>query len=416
MRRIGSLGISLVLLTVSACGDSGSGESGGGSTNQGDPDAPMGFEGLGEDDQGIPGSTSGDGRSIPLSAEELEALRNDACTGWRAEAEPDVAALQLVVDTSGSMGRDAPGSNRSKWAITRDALQEAIDGLPASTSIGMLFYPDRGNVSSSNQPRDPDVCVNTDGAIPMDLLGQANSMHRERINRALSRIDPEGGTPTHDAYRFALQSVLDDPPQAALFMLVITDGQPTYSQGCVGTGRIEDPVDEQPIIDEIAGANADGIGTFVIGSPGSEDNAATGDDARPWLSEAATEGGTAADGCSNSGPNFCHFDMTEEPDFGAALSDALANIAGQIVQCTYDLPPAPDGQTIDTGLVNVIYESSDEAALITRNTSDTCDVGWDYGDGESQIVLCPDTCNAIKADPQSRVELLFGCDTVIPIR
>lgn len=59
---------------------------------------------------------------------------------------------------------------------------------------------------------------------------------------------------------------------------------------CVGQQNLS-PQPEDPIVDEIANAYSNGNRTFVIGSPGSEVNVATGTDARPWLSYAAEQGG-----------------------------------------------------------------------------------------------------------------------------
>src|SRR5688572_9440293 len=102
------------------------------------------------------------------------------------------------------------------------------------------------------------------------------------------------------------------------FMLLITDGAPTMSEGCNGgdgdNGQVQD-MPTEPIIAEIAGAYAQGIRTFLIGSPGSEESAEeTGGDMRPWLSRAAVESGTDEAGCAVDGPNFCHMDMTRSEE------------------------------------------------------------------------------------------------------
>ena len=69
-------------------------------------------------------------------------LRDAACAGWASEPELLPAVLMLVVDVSGSMESQAPGGGGSKWAITRDALSEAMNALPASTAVGIIYYPE----------------------------------------------------------------------------------------------------------------------------------------------------------------------------------------------------------------------------------------------------------------------------------
>ena len=356
----------------------------------------------------------GSGANGNLTDGGLDALRDASCAGWRAEPENQPVVLQFVVDNSGSMNADAPNSNQSKWEVTRDALRDAIAGLPASTSVGVLYYPNRGT-SASNAPRDIDECVRTDAIVPVDLLGDVSSAHRAQINDSLDQSDPnsQGGTPTHDAYKFAFQELGGSDAVGTRYMLLITDGQPTFLEDCVGSGMTSQPVDEQPIVDEIQGArnSASAIRTFIIGSPGSESNVSTGEDVRPWLSQAARAGGTESAGCDDSGPNFCHFDMSQAPDFAAALRGALAEIAGAIISCTYDLPVPPSGQTLDPANVNVVYTPSDsEAVLIPRDDSSGCNDGWQYADdSQQQVVLCPAACETVQQDARAGLELLFGC-------
>jgi hypothetical protein len=289
----------------------------------------------------------------------------------------------------------------------------------------VLFYPNRDTDDTNTEPRDVAACVDTNAMIPVDILGDTGSAHRTLIGDALTQAGPDGLTPTHDAYYYALQNgLLTSTLPGQKFMLLITDGAPTLSQNCTrgesqgggmmggGGGRVTQ-VDPTPIADAIAAAFAQGISTFVIGSPGSEEGT-DGEDMRPWLSRAAIEGGTASDGCNEAGPNFCHFDMTQEPDFAAALSEALGDIAGQIVSCTYDLPTPPAGETLDLDLINAIYSSAGNEQILPRvPDGQACNSGWQVV-GE-QIVLCPDTCTVIQNDPAAAFELLFGCKPVVAI-
>ena len=80
-------------------------------------------------------------------------------------------------------------------------------------------------------------------------------------------------------------------------MLLITDGQPTFSRELhrLWSQRIPPapgPHHRQHIGEALT---TNKIKTFIIGSPGSEQVFVVdgGNDARPWLSEAATAGGTA---------------------------------------------------------------------------------------------------------------------------
>lgn len=339
-------------------------------------------------------------------------LTQSSCAELKVEPEVLPAVLELVVDTSASMSLTSPATQgKSKWSVTREALREAIAELPASTAVGMLYYPNMPTLASSS-PRDISACVNVDTRIPVHLLGEAGSTQRRFIENSLDRAKPNGATPTHDAYEYALATGLTPSTlPGERYMLVITDGAPTLALGCVGPGVPDAPQPTQPIIDEILGARVNhGIRTFLIGSPGSEDNGAGGD-MRPWLSTAAVLGGTAIPGCSVEGPNYCHVDLVEVSDFAAALRARLTEIVGQIVACAYELPNAPNGQAVETSEVNVIYSpgGGGEPLLVGQNPDANCYFGWQLRG--NTLALCGQTCDVIRKDPGAKLELLFGCAT-----
>jgi hypothetical protein len=357
----------------------------------------------------VSGGSSGigdqNGGTRPLTEDQIQQIQDGACAGWSTEGEPLPAVLMLVVDVSGSMEEDAPGpGNASKWEVTRDALSNAIDDLPASSSVGVLYYPNR-STPVNNNPTNASACVNTNAMVPINLL---NQQHRTRLQMSLQQADTGNYTPTHDAYTYALDNALASySSQAPKFMLLITDGAPTMSLGCVRGQQTQD-MPTQPIIDAIAAAAAQGMKTFIIGSPGSEESSESNTDMRPWLSRAAQAGQTAIPGCSHNGPNFCHMDMTQEPDFAAALARGLGTVASQIATCTYAIPAPPAGQAIDAGAVNLIVHSSSGSVLVLPDGQGACSEGWRYDD-DGNVQLCEATCAAVQNDATARVELLFGC-------
>jgi hypothetical protein len=188
------------------------------------------------------------------------------------------------------------------------------------------------------------------------------------------------------------------------FLVLITDGIPTYSLGCVGTGQANDVVDSGPLVAAAAAAAAQGIRTFVIGAPGSEG-------ARDSLSRMAEAGGTGLAGCNHDGPNYCHFDMTRENDLGAGLTSALGIISGVALGCRYGVPAAPGGATLDPGKVNVLFTSpTGGEELIGQSLDANCSEGWRYNENQSEIRLCSSTCNRVEGSEGS-LTLQFGCAT-----
>ena len=322
---------------------------------------------------------------------------SQTCVGQEAGTELAPALLELLVDTSLSMDQDAPGSNRSKWVETRRVLLEGIDLMPSTTSLGVVFYPD----VEANAP----TCFDREADVPVELLGAGNSPQRNQIRQAFQAESPRGSTPTHDAYRYALGELGAVANLGQRFLVLITDGTPTYALDCQGSGTPQDPADPAPLVPEAATALGRGIKTFVIGSPGSEG-------ARSSLSQMAEAGGTATPGCSHNGqPRYCHFDMTEEADFAVSLRDALASISGLALSCSYDIPSPPNGGLLDPSKVNVLFTPpGGEQELIGQSAPGTCTDGWQYSANQSQVLLCGQTCDRVKAS-NGRLALEFGCTT-----
>jgi len=417
-----ALGLSISCIAASfatACGSSEEGDkglNGSGSNGSGATGGTTNIVVGGGNGPGPNISGEHDGGSIDLTQQEVDAIADSACAGWSTEGENLPAVLQLVVDVSGSMEDPAPGGNGSKWDVTRNALEEAVAALPDSVSIGILYYPNQ-ETGESDSAREVSACVNVDELVPIDMLGT----NRGDVNQSLQDARTGDLTPTHDAYRFALaQSLIPYQTSYRKFMLLITDGAPTMSKDCVGqTGDGVMDMPTQPIIDEVSGASAAGIKTFLIGSPGSEESSESNTDMRPWLSRAAVAGGTAEAGCQEAGPNFCHMDMTQEPNFATALAEGLATVVGQVVDsCTFAIPAPPDGQTINGDQTNLIINWTDgTSSLILPDTTGDCSEGWQFS-GNDQVTLCAASCDAVQADAGARVQLTFGCttDEVIPVR
>jgi hypothetical protein len=224
----------------------------------------------------------------------------------------------------------------------------------------------------------------------------------------LSGVELLMGTPTHDAYTFALDGALR-PYQGYgnKFMLVITDGAPTQTLGC-GPLESDQAVETDPILETIAGAADDGIRTFLIGSPGSEGGRAG--DMREWLSHGALIGGTALEGCRLNGPDFCHFDMSQATNFSVALAEGLGAITAQVSDgCTFPLPQEAGGQAVDADTTTVIIEWGDgSAALMLNDVSQDCSTGFRFSD-DDEIVLCEQTCAQVHLDPKARVSVSLEC-------
>jgi hypothetical protein len=365
---------------------------------------------------GSSGASAGSSGNGTITRETAADLRAKACAGQSTEPELLPIVLMLVVDNSLSMNERPRNSQETKWEITSAALATAIESMPATAAVGLLFYPNM-NTSASDVPRPVNQCVNVNELIPIEVLGNDGSGQRDAIYDALDDTRPAGSTPTYDAYDYAYWNGMEASDHTGnRFMMLITDGAPTLGQDCQGGGLPNTPAPTQPIIDSVLRVREAGVRSFIIGSPGSESIEVGNDvvDVRPWLSEAAVDGATAPNGCSLYGPDYCHIDLSQDPNFAAALNAALSRILGIITSCTFDVPvTAPNGQAVQPNQINVIYTPGDgsDEVLIGKNDEPNCVDGWQF-DAEGRVVLCTNTCSVAQNDPGGTLELLFGCDSV----
>lgn len=400
---------------VGAGGSGGLGVSGGGVATGGRP--PLIID-PGSGSTGGGGSQLGtNGGYVDLSATQVADIKGSQCDGETAVVEPLPAVLEFVVDVSDSMGQDVNGQDipldadiQSKWEITKPVLSAALDALADDVLVGMQFYP--SNDASLGPGTPAGACVDDTTAYPIAALGAAGSPQRTTLATAIDTTPLALGTPTHDAYAYALENGLGAyTGPGSPFMVLITDGAPAQLLGC---GPLTVGVDPQPIVDAVAAANAQGVKTFVIGSPGSQTSMSMPpEDMRPWLSDAATAGGTALPGCSSAGPNYCHLDMTAASDFATALSTALADIGTAVVQtCTFTAPDSTAALDLETTTVILTRSDQTSVLILPDADSDCAQGGWTRGPN-NEVVLCPVTCDMVNADAGAEVSMSIGCNVVI---
>jgi hypothetical protein len=415
--------------SVSDKGGNGA-EAGGGSGGEkvntgegGGSSIAIGLGGVGTETGGrtqITAEQSKDGL-LEITASEAKAILEDpktACAGWVGESEAEASVVEFMIDVSGSMLKTTSSTGTlSKWTVTQNALRNSINELPSSLPVGMTFFPNM-RLNASDQVRPVTACVESSDDVPIATLADA---HRKLLVSTVDnmRANSQGATPTHDAYTIALAALKANTDPGQKYIVLITDGQPTQSLGCVGTGMTCTPEPPEPVISAISAANKDDkIKTFLVGSPGSEKNDCTNADVRDWLSAAARAGGTDTADCRDQGPKYCHFDLSQASDFAVALSGALGTISRSVVSCDYSVPPPPDKETIDKNLVNMIYnDGAGKYSLVLPSGASTCEKGWHFTDSTmSQIHVCTQTCALLQKNPMASVSLLFGCaqDQIAP--
>jgi hypothetical protein len=109
-------------------------------------------------------------------------------------------------------------------------------------------------------------------------------------------------------------------------------------------------------------------------------------------------------------------------DFLPVFQDmATEVISGAQVSCVYDIPDPPGGEQIDYSQVNVEWISTPGATpeLILNVPGGLSDCGpnggWYYDDpaAPTQVLFCPDTCSFVETSTEGRVDVMFGCATIV---
>jgi Mg-chelatase subunit ChlD len=147
------------------------------------------------------------------------------------------AAVAILIDTSGSMGQRAPGDDRPKFVVAREALEQMLEATDAFVAKRPDFPIKIGVYSFSSSVR---------------RLQPIETYSRARLRQTLAEVPgPGGGT----AIGEALAAARPDLYRAGVFrkyLLVLTDGENT-------SGRPPDRV-----VREIFAKSEGGVQTYFI--------------------------------------------------------------------------------------------------------------------------------------------------------
>ena len=380
--------LGLGLLSVAGCGGD-SDNQGGGVNDDGIGGASGGRGGSGKGGgagTSIPvGGNTGVGGATGTGGATGKGGSGGNCIEGSLTGNKTTVALYFMVDISGSMScpvpeQDPPCTGFSgtpgpvtRWTGASEAYKDFFSSSAASglwAGIG-FFSGDSCNTDNYG----PEVEID-------ELPGNATA-----LNNAVDDQTPSGNTPTVPSLTAAIDHARDwatSHNDQQVVVVYATDG---YPRGCNQNNTIPDAAN-------VAAAGLSGsprILTYVlaIGPNLSE------------LSAVATAGGTTAIAIDTSN------------DVGAELIAALNDIREEVVvDCAYNIPPAPAGQTINYDTINVRITTGGEEITVGRDDPNAsgCN-GWTFNDpvARSQIILCGDACDAVQNDPNARFDVVLSC-------
>jgi hypothetical protein len=326
---------------------------------------------------------------------------NTACTSTSADGQPVQVDLYFMVDITGSMNcpvpdngvacdmvNGPPASGESRWTVVSAALKSFVaDPANQTLGVGMRFFPVGGNGG-----RDNTTCNVNSYAMPNVEIGSLSTTSQP-LTSAIDMQVPGGTTPTVPSLTAAIEHATawaKSHPTHRVAVVYATDGQPN---GCGANNTVP----QAAAVALKAALGTPSIPTYVLGVGPNLAN----------LNSIAENGGTKA-----------AFLVDTSGNAASQLSAALGSIRSTTaIDCAYAIPAPPAGQALVPGKVNVEFTSG--TGSVTQvlqdppNTACSAGSGWQYSADGTQITLCGKACNDVKADKGGKIQVLFGCDTVI---
>ncbi len=295
------------------------------------------------------------------------------CGGFVFQFEQVPPNLLILLDRSGSMDGDVPGTGQNRWEVARDAIfsvttqfNESIDFglatysscLPGGCSPGDIVVP----ILPLAAPLIQDFLDNTVGVGSSDGMGVAPD---GRIEYLCDSGNPETSTGV------SLNDLVGEPslqdPARTNAILLLTDG----GENSECTEDIDGPGAAANLL-----AQPVPVQTFAVGMGGAN----LGE-----LQEIATAGGT---------------DMPYFADQPADLQMALAAIAAAVASCTFQLDEVPP----DADQIYIFFD--DDPAGVPVDPAN----GWTYDPATNTITFHGAACMAIQDGTVVEIDIVYGCN------
>jgi hypothetical protein len=309
------------------------------------------------------------------------------CSTQSAKVSALGVDIVFLLDTSYSMDFNL------KWSSVAQALVSFLgDPRFDGVGVGLQYFPLRATC---------DVSDYANLAVPvMTLPGGSSALVTSIQSKRMF-----GGTPTVVAMEgvlsYATQRAVANPDRKQVIVLA-TDGVPDDSCPVQGDMGLPNTIDSVVQLVTNAYQSTPSVATFVIG---------VGSYLTALDAIAAAGGGS---------PTAFLVDTTT--DIQSAFASALDQIRRKALDCEFVIPPADPGLTIDYSRVNVSFSdaSMSSSTFVFVGDASGCaqapDHGWYYDNAQNptKVILCEQTCDAVRADSTGEVDVVFGCAQLVP--
>lgn len=375
-----------------ASSDDGNGTGGGGGAGQGG-----GAGGDTSDFVNIPLPTGGPDDVVDAGQPQVETMVNQNCAQTTVTAVDTTvlvpADIIIAVDTSSSMAVEAGFVQEQLNAFSQQIIASGVDArvilIAQSGQAGEVIPRDGRNTFA--------VCIGEplgSGTCPED--GKApNYVH---VNQYVG---------SHDA----LVQFIGTFPQwkdslrenSLKAFMVVSDDESTEMTADAFVTQLQalDPV-------LFTRWNMNGVFSYSMCKDDNGDNLADGI-GNVYTSLVTQTNGISGDLCEQ---NF-------QPVFDNLATQIVENAGAEIV-CEWEIPPAVDGQTFSTELVDVLRTTGTDAGISSQSLGRVTSIadctagGWFFDDNynPSRIIACESTCTAMQDDANGGIDVVFGCEVV----
>lgn len=393
------VGLFSLILAAASCSASGSDDSGTGSV-RGDSGSTTadgsGSGGSGTDASSADGSST-DGSSTPPSGTGTTGVivattgqgggsdvLNGECDQVTFQTKRRPTEILLLLDRSASMVEHEIASGVTRWQGVVEAVKAAVSATNGSVDWGLKLFPE----SSGNECELSSVTSAVD--VP---IAPANA---SAVNGAIDVTVADGdGTPTGDAVKQATAYLAAEATDGQKFILLATDGQPSCSD--LSGSDPKDGGDARDwAVSQVTVAAGQGYPTFVLGVLDPDPS----DSTLETLNSMAKAGGRPT---GDVNPLAKAFYLATTPE---ALTQALAEITGEVASCEFPFDKAPPDPT------NIAVKVNGEKVPQDATRTD----GWEYTDDTHRgVEMYGSWCQQIQGISDNQIDFIFGCPGV-PIK
>jgi len=151
-------------------------------------------------------------------------------TTWTALTQP--TNLLLVLDVSGSMKDQVPGSGQTRLSLAKRAARDALALFPADAHVGLWAFSTRQNGTRDYRT-----------VVPVGALGDpvGNRTRKDALLAGVDNLQPAGDTGLYDTIAAAQEALLDSYRKNATNLVVLlTDGRNDDTTGGMTIAALRD--------------------------------------------------------------------------------------------------------------------------------------------------------------------------------